>query len=159
MTAAARTPTPSRTSASFSAEADALLDRLCERVAAGETITADSAATASAAVSPARSSGCSGAATQKLCYAAQQCAIARCVGSTVHMHRPACMLGISLRDRAESVLAVTQAAWLVAYELLRLIVDASTGTVEAEVAVSFPFDALDIVVCDMKVHCYLLVVL
>jgi hypothetical protein len=104
-------------------------------------------------------SGCSGAATQKLCYAAQQCAIARCVGSTVHMHRPACMLGISLRDRAESVLAVTQAAWLVAYELLRLIVDASTGTVEAEVAVSFPFDALDIVVCDMKVHCYLLVVL
>eukprot|EP00961_Rhodomonas_salina_P013230 177946-Rhodomonas_salina.1 len=35
-------------------------------------------------------SGCLSMTTQKLCYAAQQCAVARCVGSMIHLQRPAC---------------------------------------------------------------------
>jgi hypothetical protein len=94
--------------------------------------------------------GCAGVNTQKLCYAAQQCAIARCVGSVVHMNRPACMIGIVLKDLVETRVASAVAVWGGAVEVLQLVVDASTGVLQSRVAINFPHDAVDAFVCDAK---------
>lgn len=95
-------------------------------------------------------SGCGSLATQKLCYAAQQCALTRCVGSTVHLQRPACMWGFLLKDAAESIIAAGVAVWVSLYEVLHLTVDTATGVVSSEVEVNFPYDASDIIICDVK---------
>lgn len=95
-------------------------------------------------------SGCVALGTQKLCYAAQQCALSRCVGSTVHLQRPACMWGILLKDSIESVIAVASALWITFVEVTGLVVDTSTGTLGTRVEVNFPYDAVDTVVCDGK---------
>jgi hypothetical protein len=95
-------------------------------------------------------SGCASVTTRKLCYAAQQCAIARCIGTVVHMNRPTCMFGILLKDLVETRVQDSVALWGAFAEVMQLVVDASTGVLQPNVAVNFPHDAVDSFVCEVK---------
>lgn len=94
--------------------------------------------------------GCVGLTTQKLCYAAQQCALARCVGTPVNFRKATCALGGVFRDLVEMGLALAVSFWLFVYELTSTIVNSATGVAQDEVRVSFPLEAVNSLACETK---------
>ena len=60
--------------------------------------------------------GCLDLGLQRLCYAAQQCQLARCIGTMVHQRRPLCAIGMNLQAVLEQQLSLVQGAWLIISE-------------------------------------------
>ena len=57
--------------------------------------------------------GCSTLHLQSLCYAAQNCAITRCVGTIVNQNKPLCNIGLTLQSLAEQSLSMTLGSWII----------------------------------------------
>jgi hypothetical protein len=55
--------------------------------------------------------GCTTMALQALCYAAQQCAVQQCVGTTVSLDRPLCNIGLLIRNNLQLVMVTFTGLW------------------------------------------------
>lgn len=93
--------------------------------------------------------GCS-LSTQRLCYAAQQCALARCVGAMVNLDRPLCALGGMAKNNYEYQVTILQNFWITGIGLLRFITDLSTGNLDNGVDLEFIIQVFDNLMCEVK---------
>ena len=64
-------------------------------------------------------------ALQSKCMAAQQCAISRCVGTTVNMHKPLCNLGKVVATMLDAVRLCAGGVWLGMSRTIILVVELS----------------------------------
>jgi hypothetical protein len=71
--------------------------------------------------------GCTRLAVQRLCFAAQQCQVARCVGSQVNQLRPLCAIGGAVEAQLFTVLAGSQGIWRMLSATLTVVMDAAGG--------------------------------
>jgi hypothetical protein len=69
--------------------------------------------------------GCGSIKLQALCYAAQQCSVARCIGTVVNQNRPLCNLGLMAKSQVEETLSMMLGAWLIFTESYGKILDVS----------------------------------
>lgn len=60
--------------------------------------------------------GCLDLGLQRMCYAAQQCQLARCIGTMVHQRRPLCAVGMNLQAVLEQHMSLVIGAWLIISE-------------------------------------------
>lgn len=72
-------------------------------------------------------SGCKIPAVQRACYAASQCAVARCIGTIVNLERPLCSAGSLLQTSLELNLVKYQGIWTTISEIVILVLRLATG--------------------------------
>ena len=73
-------------------------------------------------------SGCTARPIQTLCYAAQQCTIANCIGTTVNLNKPLCAVGELLSDSMEFFLLQWRGSWnLMSIMIVQSIALATSG--------------------------------
>ncbi|EKX32043.1 hypothetical protein GUITHDRAFT_121790 [Guillardia theta CCMP2712] len=95
--------------------------------------------------------GCMGYPTlQSLCYAASQCAVARCIGTEVNFQRPLCAIGSMASKVMRQSLLTLQNVYLIFAQSMALIVDASTGQITNRVVIEWPDQVFFSAMCDMK---------
>lgn len=93
---------------------------------------------------------CNSLATQKLCYAAQQCTVSKCIGTPVNFRTPLCAWGSMLKDVMELGASWTVGAWYAVYEVTALTVNHATGVASGQVYLTFPHEIVNLLVCEMK---------
>ena len=93
--------------------------------------------------------GCKDLGLQRLCYAAQQCQLGRCIGTMVHQRRPLCAIGMNMQALAEQQLSLTEGAWLVISETMVSVL-ALSGGVEVPTAITWPDQAFYGYICAAK---------
>ena len=71
--------------------------------------------------------GCRVPAVQRACYAASQCAVARCIGTVVNLERPLCSAGGLLQTSMELSLVKYQGIWTTVSEIVILVLRLATG--------------------------------
>ena len=87
--------------------------------------------------------------SQRLCYAAQQCQLGRCVGTMVHQNRPLCAVGMATQSLLDQQLSLTQGAWLMISETV-LDVLVLAGGVTPPTSIQWPDQAFYGFVCSAK---------
>lgn len=93
--------------------------------------------------------GCTQLSVQRLCFAAQQCQIARCVGSQVNQLRPLCAIGGVVESQLFALLAALQGLWNMISSTFVMVLDASGG-ISPPKAIAWPDQAFYGLVCSMK---------
>jgi len=93
--------------------------------------------------------GCTQLATQRLCFAAQECQVARCVGSQVNQLRPLCAIGGVVESNMFSILAALQGVWSMISSTLVYVLDGAGG-IDPPKTVAWPDQAFYGLVCSMK---------
>lgn len=93
--------------------------------------------------------GCRDLALQRLCYAASQCQIAKCIGTMVHMRRPLCSIGNNLASVMENALSFTDGAWQIVAEAITSVL-AVSGGIEAPGEIKWPDTAFFAYICSAK---------
>jgi hypothetical protein len=93
--------------------------------------------------------GCTRLAVQRLCFAAQQCQVARCVGSQVNQLRPLCAIGGAVEAHVFTTLAGLQGMWRMLSNTLTVVLDA-TGGINPPLTVSWPDQNFYGVLCSQK---------
>ncbi|KAJ1468673.1 hypothetical protein T484DRAFT_3629597 [Baffinella frigidus] len=95
--------------------------------------------------------GCTIRSVQTLCYAAQQCTVANCIGTTVNLNKPLCSIGKLLADSAEHFLLQWRAGWnLLSIMLIQTISVASTGRAPSNSATSASDEMFTSQICLQK---------
>lgn len=96
-------------------------------------------------------SGCRGyMQLQRMCYAAAQCAVAKCIGTTINFQRPLCAVGKLLEEMLRTVLLMLQNAYLVMTDVMKIVVNASTGQIQNQLEITFPDEAFFTTICQSK---------
>ena len=93
--------------------------------------------------------GCTQLAVQRLCFAAQRCQVARCIGSQVNQLRPLCAVGGAMESGLFSILALAQGIWSMVSSTLVTILDASGG-ISPPTTISWPDQVFYGMVCSTK---------
>ena len=93
--------------------------------------------------------GCTQLSVQRLCFAAQECQLARCVGSQVNQIRPLCAIGGVVESQYFAMLATIQGIWSMIAGTLVLILDASGG-INPPSTISWPDEVFYGLVCSLK---------
>ena len=93
--------------------------------------------------------GCVQLSVQRLCFAAQQCQVARCVGSQVNQLRPLCAIGGIVEAQYFAFLATLQGVWSMIASTLVFVLDA-VGGINPPKTVSWPDQAFYGLVCSLK---------
>jgi hypothetical protein len=93
--------------------------------------------------------GCQDLGLQRLCYAAAQCQVARCIGTMVHQRRPLCSIGMNLAATVQNLLSLTEGAWLIISETMAGVL-ALSGGVAPPSSISWPDQAFFGYVCSAK---------
>lgn len=93
--------------------------------------------------------GCGALSVQLLCYSAQQCQVARCIGSTVNINRPLCAIGMTLQAAVHQYMSLSQGAWLVIGDAMTHVLDA-TGGIAQSTTVAWPDQAFYGYLCSSK---------
>jgi hypothetical protein len=93
--------------------------------------------------------GCTQLSVQRLCYAAQQCQVARCVGTQVNLLRPLCAMGGAVEAIFITFLAAMQGMWLMVSSTLANIIE-TTGGIIAPQRITWPDQAFYGVICSQK---------
>ena len=93
--------------------------------------------------------GCTRLAVQRLCFAAQQCQVARCVGSQVNQLRPLCAIGGVVEAQMFTLLAGLQGIWRMLSSTLTVIIDA-TGGISPPSSINWPDQNFYGLVCSQK---------
>ncbi|KAJ1465884.1 hypothetical protein T484DRAFT_1757100 [Baffinella frigidus] len=70
-------------------------------------------------------SGCGVAVVQRACFAAQQCAVAKCIGTVVNLERPLCSVGRLLQAGLDVDLAKMHGIWTVLTDLVSFVLRAA----------------------------------
>ena len=95
-------------------------------------------------------SGCVTPAVQRACYAAQQCAIAKCIGTVVNLERPLCSVGRVLQAGLDVDLAKMHGVWTVMTDLVSFVLRAATGMDQTGVELEFIDEIFFSVICEAK---------
>jgi len=93
--------------------------------------------------------GCVQLSVQRLCFAAQQCQVARCVGSQVNQLRPLCAIGGIVEAQFFALLAGLHGVWSMISSTLVFIIDAAGG-INPPKNVAWPDQAFYGLVCSLK---------
>lgn len=97
--------------------------------------------------------GCKNPKLQTLCYAAQQCSIARCIGTVVNQKYFLCDVGLALQSMADQGVSYMLGAWIVFTEtytdVLKISLDPKRGVREG-MDVGWVDDAFFGYVCSAK---------
>jgi hypothetical protein len=93
--------------------------------------------------------GCTDLGLQRLCYAAQQCQLGRCIGTMVHQNRPLCAVGMHLQALLEEQLSLVEGAWLVISDTMVTLL-ALSGGVSMPESISWPDQAFYGYICAAK---------
>ena len=93
--------------------------------------------------------GCTQLSVQRLCFAAQRCQVARCIGSQVNQIRPLCAIGGSVESTMFAMLATVQGVWTVLASALNAILDISGG-VNPPKAIKWPDQVFYGLICSLK---------
>jgi len=93
--------------------------------------------------------GCQDLGLQRLCYAASQCQVARCIGTMVHQRRPLCSIGMYLSATIRNQLAFTEGAWLIVSETMVSVL-ALSGGVDPPQNIAWPDQAFYGYICSAK---------
>lgn len=94
--------------------------------------------------------GCASLGLQQVCYTAQQCQLARCIGTMVHQRRPLCAVGMNLAAMVHQQTALTYGAWLIVSETMVDVLALSTGGIQTPIAVTWPDQAFYGFICSAK---------
>lgn len=95
-------------------------------------------------------SGCNSPLLTNLCYAARQCSVVQCVGSTVNLERVFCNVGGVLQSHAMTWLTAAHGAWKVVAETYRNILTVSLNPGADRFTAEFVDDSFYSVVCSAK---------
>lgn len=93
--------------------------------------------------------GCQDLGLQRLCYAASQCQVARCIGTMVHQRRPLCSIGMYLSAAVRNQLSFTEGAWLIVSETMVSVL-AMSGGVDPPQTIAWPDQAFYGYICSAK---------
>jgi hypothetical protein len=93
--------------------------------------------------------GCTQLSVQRLCFAAQRCQVARCIGSQVNQIRPLCAVGGSVEAAMFAMLATVQGVWTVLSSALSAILDISGG-IDPPKAITWPDQVFYGLICSLK---------
>jgi hypothetical protein len=93
--------------------------------------------------------GCTRLAVQRLCFAAQQCQVARCIGSQVNQLRPLCAVGGITESTYFAMLSAMQGIWSIIASTLVTIIQ-SAGGLKAPESIDWPDQVFYGLVCSMK---------
>ena len=93
--------------------------------------------------------GCTQLSVQRLCFAAQRCQVARCIGSQVNQIRPLCAIGGSVESTMFAMLATVQGVWTVLSSALSTILDISGG-IDPPKAIKWPDQVFYGLICSLK---------
>lgn len=93
--------------------------------------------------------GCLDLGLQRLCYAAAQCQIARCIGTMVHQRRPLCSIGGFLAATIQNMLSFTKGAWRVISETMVAVLGVSGG-LALPTQIKWPDQAFFDYICSAK---------
>ena len=93
--------------------------------------------------------GCIQLSVQRLCFAAQQCQVARCVGSQVNQLRPLCAIGGIVEAQYFAFLATLQGVWSMISSTLVFVLDAAGG-INPPKTVVWPDQAFYGLICSLK---------
>jgi len=93
--------------------------------------------------------GCTQLSVQRLCYAAQQCQVARCVGSQVNQLRPLCAMGGAVEAQFVTFIAAMNGMWSMISSTLTNIIE-TTGGIIAPKNITWPDQAFYGVICSQK---------
>lgn len=88
---------------------------------------------------------------QQLCYAAQQCTVAQCVGTVVNQQSVFCATGMVAQEAYEGVIVLAEGAYGALSETIMTIVRASIGRGSKDgVAIQWPSDVANSAICTTK---------
>ena len=93
--------------------------------------------------------GCTQLSVQRLCFAAQECQVARCIGSQVNQLRPFCAIGGLVQSQCFSMLAIAQGIWTMISGALGLVIDASGG-INPPSSINWPDEVFYGLICSLK---------
>ena len=93
--------------------------------------------------------GCTQLSVQRLCFAAQRCQVARCIGSQVNQIRPLCAIGGSVEAAMFAGLAAVQGVWTVLSSALSAILDVSGG-IDPPKTIKWPDQVFYGLICALK---------
>ena len=93
--------------------------------------------------------GCTRLNVQRLCFAAQQCQIARCIGSQVNQLRPLCAVGGVTESTYFAILSGIQGIWSIISSTLIAIIKTSGGLNPPE-SIDWPDQVFYGLVCSLK---------
>ena len=93
--------------------------------------------------------GCTRLAVQRLCFAAQQCQVARCIGSQVNQLRPLCAVGGITESSYFALLSGIQGVWSIIASTLVTIIQTSGG-LDPPKSIEWPDQVFYGLVCSMK---------
>ena len=93
--------------------------------------------------------GCTQLAVQRLCFSAQQCQVARCIGSQVNQLRPLCALGGVTESTYFAMLSAIQGIWSIIASTLVSIIQTSGG-LNIPKSIDWPDQVFYGLVCSMK---------
>lgn len=95
-------------------------------------------------------SGCNTIHTQKICYAAQQCTVSKCIGTPVNFRTPLCSWGGIIKEMVEASTSTVLSVWFAVYEVISLAVDSKTGVLQKQLYIEFPHEMVTMLACDAK---------
>jgi hypothetical protein len=97
--------------------------------------------------------GCIDLNVQRLCYGAQQCTIAKCIGTLTNQNRPLCGLGQTGQALFMTVISMTQAGWTVFAETVGTLLDLTLKDAEEakkNIQIKWIDDSFFSVMCSAK---------
>lgn len=94
--------------------------------------------------------GCPDGETQRLCDAAQQCAVIRCIGTPVNMRRVLCQVGQVVADDARQSLALLHGTWVIFVDMFMTLMDLSLQKGLTGVTLTWPDDRFFGYICTIK---------
>ena len=93
--------------------------------------------------------GCTQLSVQRLCFAAQRCQVARCIGSQVNQIRPLCAVGGTVEATMFAMLATVQGVWTMLSSALSAILDVSGG-IDPPKTIKWPDQVFYGLICSLK---------
>jgi hypothetical protein len=93
--------------------------------------------------------GCTRLTVQRLCFAAQQCQVARCIGSQVNQLRPLCAVGAVTEATYFAMLSAIHGIWSIIASTLVTILQASGG-LNPPATIDWPDQVFYGLICSMK---------
>jgi hypothetical protein len=93
--------------------------------------------------------GCTRLTVQRLCFAAQQCQVARCIGSQVNQLRPLCAVGGVTEATYFAMLSAIQGIWSIIASTLVTILQ-SSGGLKPPASIEWPDQVFYGLICSMK---------
>ena len=94
--------------------------------------------------------GCKSPVVYRACYAAQQCSLARCIGTVVNLERPLCSVGRLLQVGLDVDLVKLHGVWTILIDLVIFILRSATGQQQSAIELQFIDEVFFSLICEAK---------